>query len=162
MADPLTIGAAGLSLAGGITGALGARASGRAQSEAADFNTDIGVSNATSALRTADAGVQRLRYAGARLQGAQRAGYGAAGIDIGQGTPADVYGDTAGQLRLAELIKFYEGDVSAAESMNKAQLATATGKAAATASNYQAGASLLSGLGGAASGLTRVNWDKIF
>jgi len=47
---------------------------------------------------------------GARLIGAQKAGYAAAGVDVGSGSPLDVMGDTVSQLRLAELVKLYEGE----------------------------------------------------
>ncbi|MGD9614932.1 MAG: hypothetical protein AB7H90_02915 [Alphaproteobacteria bacterium] len=162
MSDPLSIAGAGLGLIGGIVGAGGARASGRAATQAAGFNRELGVINATQALQSSGAAVDRLRYAGARLRGAQRAGYAAAGIDVSSGTAQDVYADTAEQLKLAELVKFYEGELSATEAMNRAQIAALTGEAAGTAASYQAGASLLGGAGSTIGALSRVDWSKVF
>lgn len=162
MSDPLSIASASLGLSGGVVGARGAASSGAAAREAAEFNREVGVSNTTQALRAGTAGVQRLRYAGARLRGAQRAGYGAAGIDLSSGSPLDVYEDTSSQVKLAELVKFYEGELSATESMNRAQVAALTGEAAETAAGYKGAASLLGGAGSAIGALSKVNWSKIF
>jgi hypothetical protein len=82
-------------------------------------------------------------YAGARLIAAQKAGYAAAGIDVGSGSPLDVIGDTGSQLKLAELVKLYEGDVAATEAENKANLAGLIREAAPTAAGYNAATSLL-------------------
>ncbi len=150
MADPLTIGAAGLSLAGGIVGAMGARAAGEGAAQASFFNQEIGKINARQAREAAAAGAERIGYGGARLIGAQKAGYAAAGVDVGSGSPLDVMGDTGSQLKLAELVKLYEGDVAATEAENKANLAAATGAAAQTAAGYSATTSLLGGALGAA------------
>ncbi|MGD9618214.1 MAG: hypothetical protein AB7H90_24005 [Alphaproteobacteria bacterium] len=156
MSNLLAAAGAGLGLIGDGVGARGARESGRAAQQAAGFNREIGVINATQALQSSGASVDRLRYAGARLRGAQRAGYGAAGIDLASGTPQDVYADTAEQLKLAERVKFYEGELSATEAMNRAQIAALTGEAASTAASCQAGASLLGGAGHA------LGWISIF
>jgi hypothetical protein len=162
VSNPLSIAGAGLGLIGGIVGARGAMASGQATQQAADFNRDIGVINATQALQSSAAGVDRLRYAGNRLRAAQRAGYAAAGIDVNSGTPEDVYADTGEQLKLAELVKFYEGELGASESMNRAQIAGLQGEAAATASRYQRTASLLGGVGSTIGAASRVDWSKVF
>jgi hypothetical protein len=162
MSSPLSILGAGASLIGGVVGARGALQSGRAAADASEFNREIGVGNATQALQSTATGVDRLRYAAYRLRAAQRAGYAAAGVDVGSGSPEDVYADTSEQLKLAELVMFYEGELSATEAMNRAQIAGLTGQAAQTAANYSAGASLLGGLGGTTTALSRVDWSKIF
>jgi hypothetical protein len=157
MTDPLTIGAAGLSLAGGAVGAMGALSAGEGSAAAARFNQQIALNNIGQAREAATAGAERIRYGGARMIGAQKAGYAAAGVDVGSGSPLDVMGDTASQLKLAELVKLYEGDVAATEAGNKASIAGATGRAAQTAAGYSAAGSLL---GGAAGGLK--GWERIF
>jgi hypothetical protein len=158
----LSLVGSGLGLVGGIVGARGAQQTGRATVAAAGFNRDIGLINARQARAAAGAGVEQIRYGGARLMGAQRAGYGAAGVDLSSGSPLDVYGDTASQIKLAELVRFYEGEVAATEAENKANIAAMSGVAAGQAADTNATASLLGGAGSAIGGLSRVNWANIF
>lgn len=158
MSDPLAIAGAGLGLIGGVVGARGSAASSEAQAAAAEFNREIGIGNAVRAGQVAEAAGARLRYGGARLTGAQRAGYAAAGIDVGSGSPGEVAQDTASQLKLADLVRFYQGEVEGAEEMNRAELAARSGEAVRTANRYSQGAALLGGLGTATNALSRVDW----
>lgn len=130
------VASAGASVAGGISA-----------NNVAQHNAKIAENNATAARQQAayEADIQRGRQR--QIIGAQRAAGAASGLDITQGTPVAVLGDTAKAGEMDILARLYSGESAASAYENDAQNFRAGGKAQRTAGFINAGTSLLSGFG---------------
>lgn len=147
--DPVTLGviALGVGLAGTAMSAGGQLAAGRAQKAGYNYNARVAEADATVARQKAAREEEIHREKLGRLMGTQRAVFGAAGVDIGEGTPLSIMVDTAFQgEREAEFIK-YGGEVEATKSLNEARMQRFYGKQASKASRIGAGSTFLTGLG---------------
>ena len=123
-------------------------AQGQAQEKAADENAQIALANAQAAEDKAKYDEEMHREKVKKLLSAQRALYGASGVDMA-GSPLMVQEDTLSQGEMDALAIRKGGSVAAAEQRSMANLYRMQGKAAKTGSYYQAGSTLLSGAGSA-------------
>lgn len=157
-----TIGAisAVATVAGAAVSAIGAIQSGKAQQKAAEYNAQVAEQAALAARQKAAYDEAAHRRELARMLSAQRAAYGASGVDVSVGTPLLVMADTVQEGELDALAIRYGGEVGASRQLSAAQLSRMTGKQARTASYYQAGSSLLTGAASAATAYSTLNKPK--
>jgi hypothetical protein len=136
-----------LTALGTLAGVAGSVIGGRQANAVAGYNAKVAENNAQAERDRAayDASLQKDQLR--RVVGAQRAAGAASGLDITQGTPVAVLGDTAKQGELDVLARLYSGESAATASLNDAQRFRAEGKAAQTAGFINAGTNLLSGFG---------------
>lgn len=106
MCEPVTI----LTVATAATGAVSSIMAGRAEAASATAQAQIARNNSILAMQRADQERQigrqdeeRLRRQTARIVGTQRAMTGAAGIELGSGSPLDVLQDTVTEAELDAL-----------------------------------------------------------
>jgi hypothetical protein len=98
-ADPISLGALALGVIGTGMKAFGEFQSGQSQQQAAEFNATMAEAGAGDALNRGEEQAVRIRGQTDRLIGQQRAAYGAAGVDLSQGSPLDVM---VGSRRVSE------------------------------------------------------------
>ena len=84
----------GLSAAGALAGAVGAYQTSRTAKATAQANADAAEQNAQDALARGDKDAAAVMRQSRAAVGAQRAAYSARGLDISEGTPADVIDQT--------------------------------------------------------------------
>lgn len=169
MAAPMgAIGMAG-QVAGGVVGAMGARAEGNAlynqgmyQSAVAEMNAKIAKSNASKAITEGSSEVELKEERGSQIIGAQRAGYGAGNVSVQSGTPIDVENSTRHQIRQdAEVIMRNAGSKAYAF-LTQAANFTADSALYQSKANYAqqaAGYKVASSLIGAATGFSKTAVD---
>lgn len=120
MGDLLGWGGAAAGVGGGILGAIGAeqaasgtaaadlaRAQGYAFDAASQGTTAGNIWSATARENT------QANYEANRVLGAQRAAYGAAGVNPNSGTPLDLLADTEAEIKREAMNRFYTGEARA-------------------------------------------------
>ena len=156
MADPVTW-VMILTAASGAIAAKGAMNQGKAEQIGADYRAAVAGNNAILAEQGAKLEEgrgkieeQQQREKTAQLVGAQRAGYGAAGLDIAGGTPARIQADTAqiGEVdaltvRNNSMRKAYAYRTQVTNFESESQFETAGGKYARSAADLQSFGSLV-------------------
>ena len=70
----------------------------RAQAAGARYNQDVALMNAAQVRQAWDFKERQMRERKLRLLGAQQVGYGAAGVEPGEGTPLEVMASTAAEI----------------------------------------------------------------
>ena len=148
MCEPMTA----ISAVTAVVGAISTIQQGRAQAASARYNAQIHERNAVIARQQAAAEARRVRDAGARVLGQQRAAFAASGA-AAQGTPLDVLGDTAAGIELDALTARYVGEVEATDYIARANLLRSEARSAMRSAAFGAGTSLLIGAGRAVSGV---------
>jgi len=147
MAAALPIIAIGTMLAGTAMSAGSQLAGGRAQKAGYEYGARVAEADATVARQKAAREEEIHRGKLSRLMGTQRAVFGAAGVDIGEGTPLSIAVDTMLEgEREAEFIR-YGGEVEATRSLNEARMQRYYGKQAVKAGRIGAASTFLTGLG---------------
>lgn len=96
-----------LSAAAAVTSAIGAVRQGQATAAAQDYNAKIAQQNALQAKLQGEAADAALARDQQRRAGAAVAAFGAAGVDVGSGSPVDVLGDMARNATLDRLTQKY-------------------------------------------------------
>lgn len=153
------IGLVGSLLGTGLS-AYGQYQSGQAQKSAYNYNATIATQEADVARAKAAREEQIHRDKLKRLIGTQTALFGAAGVDIGSGSPLLTLMSTAEEgEKEAQWIK-YGGEVEATERLNEAKLNRYYGKQAGRAGRLSAGSTFLTGLGQAGLGYAGMNRAK--
>lgn len=140
-----------LSLAGAGVSAAGQAKAGRRAKRAFGVNAAIEEQNAVRAIEAADEDIKDIEEQEFRVLGAQRAGYGAAGVAASSGSALDVLADTVRRATLDQNRRKYAGELQAETHRNNARAGIASGKAAVESSGYGAAATLLQGVGNFAS-----------
>lgn len=129
-----------------------------AEDEAGQTAHKIGEYNAT--VDEADAlqleldsmeSVKRMRAEGKKFVGSQRARYAKGGVVVDTGSPLEVMAETEGMLKLQELDYERQARQQAAKLRRSAQMSRFYGATELKASQTRSAASLLSGVGNAAS-----------
>jgi hypothetical protein len=135
----VTAASTGVAVAGGIQQAQAARETARTQQKVAEYNVQVAQQQAQ---------LERARIEDRRRQvlAAQRAGYGAAGVTV-EGSPLDVMTETVQQSGYDAALAAYNAQLQAQRATMAGALAQQESRAQETAAYYQAGGSLLSGLG---------------
>jgi hypothetical protein len=142
----LLIAAAVTAIIGAGVSAYGMYAQGQAQKKMADYNAKIQGQAATTRRQQAAFEADRLRERNRLLAGAQIAGASKSGLDI-SGSVSDVMNDSAVSGEMNALAAIYKGEVTANQYNASAELSKAQGDAAVQSSYYNAGSTLLSGIG---------------
>lgn len=142
-----------LGLAGAGVSAAGQAKAGRRAKRAFGINAAIEEQNAVRALEAADADIKDIKEQEFRVLGAQRAGYGAAGVTASSGSAMDILADTVRRSTLDQQRRKYAGELQAETHRNNARAGISSGAAALEASQYGAAATLLSGASQAATSL---------
>jgi len=148
MADPITI-MAGMSMVGGLVGAMGAQAQGQSAAMAQQFNAEIAGRNAQLARDSAqyDADIQERQ---SRMQmGAMRAAFGASGVRA-EGSPLDVLEMSATNAKRDYNAILYKGDLKALGYEDTKTLSLYGAESAKTQADWATASSLLTGFTGAA------------
>jgi hypothetical protein len=162
----------GMSIAGAVQNARGAKkagdaanAAGESEAKRDEYNAGIADLQAQDALARGAVDESRFRTSVRGLIGSQRAGFAAQGVDVGSGSAADVQADAAYlgeldalQIRSNAAREAWGYRVEAADNRMAADVARKGGQAARTASRYQAAGTILGT--GASLAMQRYGWDK--
>lgn len=87
-------------IVGAAMSAVGAVRQAQAQAGAARYNAQVAEQNASIAMAQGTAASEQQQRDSARKMGAAIASYGASGVDVSSGSPADVLADSARQSAL--------------------------------------------------------------
>jgi hypothetical protein len=133
-----------------VVSAISAQNAADAQKQALDYNADVMDAQAQSEREAAAFAETQQREQAAKLRARQRVAYASSGIDLSEGTPLEVLGQQAGEMEMDALTIRYNGEVKAKQSESQAAIYRMQGAQAKKAGVANAGSSLLTGLGGAA------------
>ncbi len=114
---------AGLSFGSSVLGGMGSFSQSR--NEAANYNANAKMAEADAKNKAAQA---REQYQ--KLAGAQKAGYGASGVDAGSGSAIEMLAGTDADEKMAVMQALYSGSVESANWKGKAKSAKSAGNAA--------------------------------
>jgi hypothetical protein len=131
-------------LAAGGLRAVGALASGQAESNAAKFNQQISGQNAEIAGQQTEADIAALRRQSYKTLGGIRSAVGASGITL-EGSALDVLEESSYQAERDVQRRKYAGELQASGFRNDAALYGAQSRAARTTGALKASAVLLGG-----------------
>jgi hypothetical protein len=132
-------------------GAYSAISSGKAASDTAEYNAQVLAAEAKAAQEKAAADEAQQREEAESLKARQKALFLNSGVDIQSGTPLSVLGDQTADMELDALTIRAGGDAAAIKAKNQATLYRMSASQSTSASYWNAGSSLLSGAGKAAS-----------
>ena len=141
-----------VSTVGAIQQGRAAAAAATAQANAAEQNAKISAKQAELAAQNGAREEREMRQRGAAIIGAQKAGYGASGLDIGAGSPLDILTDTRYQNELDSLnvrrnaanqVWGYQAEQT--NFVNQASAARASARNARSTANLMAVGNLLTG-----------------
>jgi len=149
---------------GAVVSFAGARAQGKAEQQRYDYQAKVDANNkkvsewkAQDAIARGDIKEKQHRLKVSQLKGRQNAVISAGGIEVADGSALDILADTAWMGELDALTirsnserEAYDYRVQASNQGAQSQLNTMAGQNAATAGNYNAMTSLLSGAGSVA------------
>lgn len=148
----LTVVGTAVSTVGAIQQGRAAAAAATAQANAAAQNAKISAKQAELAAQNGAREEREMRQRGAAIIGAQKAGYGASGLDIGAGSPLDILTDTRYQNELDSLnvrrnaanqVWGYQAEQT--NFVNQASAARASARNARSTANLMAVGNLLTG-----------------
>jgi hypothetical protein len=145
MAPALPVIAVGAALAGTAISTYSAIKQGQAASQNATFQADQAQQNAGIAINQANEDARAFSVFSRQQLGAERAGYGASGVDTASGSPQAVLENGAAQSALDAAKIKYGGQLKAAGYQNTASLSTYEASAASTGGYLSAAGTLLSG-----------------
>ncbi len=160
---------AGANIVGGISSRNAANAAGAAAQQAANFNAsiierDIGLLARQRGIINQNFEIEQERAGEAferEVQGAARAGFGYAGVDMSSGTPMAVLQANAREFDYAMSVAEFNNEMTNLQISDQqedarlqAQLARMGGAASSSAYRSQGNASLISGFGNAALGIS--------
>jgi hypothetical protein len=124
----------------------GAVKQGQAASQAADYNSQLATQNAGIAAAQGEAAGQAQARDAQRRIGTEMAAYGASGVQMSDGSPADVLADSARSAALDNLTTRYNYQIKGLGYQDQASLESAQSENASAAGYLSA---LGAGIGGA-------------
>ena len=142
-----------MSMVSAIGGAMAAKDAGEAQKAAADYNAKVMEAQAQSEREAAAFEETQQREQAAKMRARQKVAYLASGVDLSEGTPLEVLGAQAGEMEMDALAIRYNGEVKAKQSESQARIYRMQGQQAQKAGTINAGSSLLTGFGSAATSI---------
>ena len=145
---------AGMSVIGGVVGAAGAMQQAEAEAAAQEYNAAVATRNEAVIRQQTKASVEDKKVDNRRTLSTIRALYGSSGTSM-TGSSLDVMVDTRREMQLEVHRTRYKGKLAAIEERDKKNLALMGAENARAAGGISAISSILGGLGGAASALTR-------
>lgn len=137
---------AALTAVGTGVAVYGAVQASKSAEEMAEYNAKVAKQQAEHLRRVGDENLRRRREMNQRYLATQRAQYAKAGVLL-QGSPLAVLGKSASALELEAMDIAYQTELAAQRSFAEARMAKYEGSQASRAYQYQAGSSLISGLG---------------
>jgi hypothetical protein len=140
--------ASGSAVGSGLS-ALGQYDAGQQAVAVGKYNYNVDNAAAGQAIQSSDAQAQIVAQQTAEKMGAAGAAYGAAGVDM-SGSPLAVMSGLAAKGELNRQLTLYQGQVKAVQLRNQGALALEQGKAQNQAADLQAGTTMLTGIGNAA------------
>ncbi len=143
--------AAVLSVVGAGVGAYAAIQQGQAQEAAAKYNSKVAQNNAIMAQQQSSLEAARIRRKNLQIIGMQRAAQAKSGVALDSGSAADVAYDSKVEGEMNALTALYTGKISANSSIARSKLDLLEGENAVTGSYFNAGSTILTGLGNASS-----------
>ena len=132
------------------TSAYGQYSQAQSQKKWSDYNADVQRQQAQEALHASEIEAKRKREQGQQLIARQHVLYAKAGLDL-NGTPTEVMLGTASDIETDAQAILHKGEMGYEQGMESATFSQNEGEIAANAGTVQAGSTLLSGLGNAAS-----------
>jgi len=129
------------STAMGVGGSL---IQGQQQAQAAEYNAAVARQQAEAARVAGELEAERIRIAGEKLTGQQKAMYAKSGVTFA-GSPMEVMIDSATQNEMDALMTEYNYAIQASQAESEAALAEWRAKTAVTSSYMRAGTTLLQG-----------------
>lgn len=153
IAEPVTLALIGIGLGAAGTGisAVGSIQQGKSAKAAGEFNARVAENDAMSARQQAEFDVERIRDVNRRISGSQAAAITKSGVKI-SGSSSDVMYDSSVQGELDVMSRLFQGRSIAEREYSRAKLSRFQGSQQKKASQFQAGASILTGAGQAAYG----------
>ena len=136
-----------LALAGVAIGAMGALKSADAKAQSAKYNGQIAEQNAQIATQQGEAAAQMQQRDAERRMGSAMAAYGASGVSVDSGSPADVLADSARMAELDNLTIRYNASLRAAGYQNQVSLDRSEQANATTSGYLNATGAVVGGLG---------------
>ena len=152
MAVALPAIAIALTAVGTGIGVYSAVQQGKAAEDAANYNAKVAENSARAAAEQAEAEARQIRRLNVLRSGAQRAGYGKAGVDL-SGSAEDVFFDTGAQGELEALSALYAGDIQSGYYQSRAIGSRFEGRQARSAATLRAAGTVIGGLGTVGSSL---------
>jgi hypothetical protein len=143
------LGTAGLDIAGGILGAIGAQQAGAASAAGYQANALSAGTTAANTNLSLNRQGQQQQYNENKLIGRQRVGYAAGGLNPASGSPLDVMGDTENQYKVEAMNRFYQGEEAGTQANQQATYDTQEAQAARSAADTLSISDILGGIGGA-------------
>lgn len=128
-----------------VMGAKGAMDQGQAASQASAYNAKLATMNASIADAQGEAASQMQQRDSARKIGAAVAAYGASGVQMSEGSPADVLANSVQMAELDNLTTKYNYKLRGMGYLNQAALDTSNAANSLGSANTSAAASLLGG-----------------
>ena len=135
---------------------------GQAAASAAEANAKMAEQQAATLDQENRENLRRQRIENQRLLSRQRAGYAAAGVQIGTGSPLEVQAETAGILELDLLDQNRASQVQQNNLFNQARFDRASGANYRSAGTLGAAGSLFGGLGSIGGTLYGMNRQGVF
>lgn len=136
---------AAVALGSAAVSAVGAIQQGRHQSAMAEYNARVAENDAVAAKQAAGYEEDRFRDRAAKVRSAQRAAIAKSGIDL-EGSPLAVMEETAVEAEMDALAIRQQGSVESARARSRAALDRMEGRAAKSASYWNAASSVLNGV----------------
>lgn len=127
-----------------IMGVGGSIMQGQQQAQAAEYNAAVARQKAQAAKQAGELEASRIREAGEKLTGSQRAMYAKSGVTF-SGSPMEVMIDSATENEMDALITEYNYSVQASQAESEAEIAKWRAKTYKTNSYMRAGQTLLQG-----------------
>lgn len=141
---PLLIAGGAMALGGGVLSGIGAYQEGQFQKSVGKFNARQTVIDAQITEQNSQEAARRLRLAGRRLQGRQRAAIAKSGFRL-EGTPLEVMAESAKNIEMDAINMRIQGQYQAAQLRTQAKFQKDLAKASGQAGLIGAIGSVLSG-----------------
>lgn len=154
MSSALAIAAIATSVAGAGMGAVGAAKQGKQAQQLANFNAQVAENNAIAARQKADFDAKRAAREAKFFQASKRAGVASSGGELLDAQ--SVFDMDASEIALEQLAIKYGGELAAQAGQQNAQIARFQGATAASNAKGKAVGSILTGLGSAAGGISKL------
>jgi hypothetical protein len=140
-----------IGVVGSLASATTAVMAGNEAKKQGEYNAKVLAEQAKAEQQKADYEASLLKRNAEKLKARQRHAYLSSGVDVSEGTPLIVMSEQAKELEMDAMAIRYGGNVEAARARQAAKYSKYQGSAAQRAGYWNAGSSLLTGMGRAAS-----------
>lgn len=134
-----------LAAAGTVTAVQSAKMNAASQEASLNYQAQLGKQNEAAAEQQGEAAAQALKRDQQRMIGAATAAYGASGVQLSEGSPADVLGESARMATLDRLTLKYNYKLRGLGYGNQANLDLAGAANARTAGYFNSMSAMIGG-----------------